>query len=126
MGHIIRNLLAVRLRDQRTRLRFLIKWATQANLFRTGNKVGDESLRNRLLDDEPSARRAHLAGVDECSIHRVIQRGIVVGIRENDVRVLAAQLKGDLLHCERRFRGQMASGLQATRERHHVDARVTR
>ena len=52
----------------------------------------------RVLDDQPGAGRADLAGVQEDGREREVDGGLEVGVGEDDVGVLAAEFQRDLLH----------------------------
>ena len=119
------DLLAVRGGDQRAGL---------GRRRRTGRRAGSRSARrdqlvdelvvDRLLDDQPGAGRADLAGVQEDRGQREVERGLEVGVGEHDVGVLAAQLEGDLLHRGRGRGHDPPAGGQAAGERDQVDAGV--
>ena len=64
----------------------------------------DELVVDRLLDDQPGAGRADLAGVQEDRGQREVEGDLEVGVGEHDVGVLAAELERDLLHRRRRRR----------------------
>ena len=68
-------------------------------------------LEDRALDQEPAARRAHLAGVAEGGAHRGGRRGVEVGVVEDDVRALAAELQGEALGRRRRGAHHQAADL---------------
>ena len=70
-------------------------------------RVGD-----RLLDQQPRARQAHLAGVVVLA-RRLARRGVQVGVGEHDQRALAAQLgreRDDVAPPRRRRCGAPVSG----------------
>jgi hypothetical protein len=76
-----------------------------------------------VLQEQPGARRAHLPGVQERAGERGVHGGLEVGVREHDVRVLAAELQRHLLHVLGRGPHDRASGLQPAGEGDEVDAR---
>ena len=52
---------------------------------------------DRPSDQDAAARRADLALVDEDAEERAVHRGLEVGVGEEDVGRLAAELQADLL-----------------------------
>ena len=79
---------------------------------------------DRLLDDQPGAGGADLAGVQEDRGQREVERGLAVGVGEDDVGVLAAELEGDLLHRAGGGGHDPLAGVQAAGEGDEVDAGV--
>jgi hypothetical protein len=59
---------------------------------------GHELVVDRLVHDQPGAGRADLAGVQEDGGQRGVEGGVQIGVGEDDVRVLAAQLERHPLH----------------------------
>ena len=96
--------VAVRLGDQRPRLRLVVERAAEADQLGAADQLVDELVVDRLLDDQPRAGGADLAGVQEDRGEREVEGRLAVGVGEHDVGVLAAELEGDLLHGRRRRR----------------------
>ena len=119
-----RDLVEVLLGDQRTCLGLLVEGTTQSDVTRPLDELGDELLGDGLLDHQPRTGRADLAGVEEHRGHRHVEGGRAVGVGEDDVGVLAAQLEGDLLHGAGRRGHDALAGAEPTGERDEVDARV--
>ena len=112
--------------DEGTGLGVLIERSAEADLLGTLHEAADEFLGDGILDDESGAGRTHLTGVDEGAVESIIQSRIEVGIGEDDVRVLAAELKGDLLDRVGGVAEQQTTGDEATGERDHVDVLMRR
>src|SRR6185503_11206348 len=77
-----------------------------------------------VLDDEPGAGRADLAGVQEDRGDCVVDGGVEVDVREDDVRVLATELERDPLDRGRRGGHDATPGGKAAGERDQVDVGV--
>ncbi len=88
------------------------------------HELVDERVVDRLLDDEPRPGRADLARMQEDRGQGVVESGLDVGVGEDDVGVLAAELEGHLLDrgCGRGHHDP--AGGQAAGERDEVDVRV--
>ena len=85
----------------------------------------DEGVVQGVLDEQPGAGRADLAGVQEDRGQREVDGGLEVGVGEDDVGVLAAEFQRDLLHGRRPPAAMMRRpGRQAAGERHHVHVGV--
>ena len=84
----------------------------------------DELVVDALLDQQPRAGRADLAGVQEHGRQGEVQGDLEVGVGEDDVGVLAAELERDLLDRGGGRGHHPPAGDQATGEGHQVDARV--
>ena len=125
-GDVRLDLVAVRGAGQRPGLGLLVERAAEADPSGAVHDRVDELVVDRLLDDEPGAGRADLAGVQEHGGEREVERDLEIGVGEDDVGVLAAELQGDLLHGAGGGGHDPAAGLQAAGERHQVDARVGR
>jgi hypothetical protein len=77
-----------------------------------------------VLHDRPAARRADLAAVGEGAGQRVVHGRLEVGIGEDDVGTLAAELHRDLLHVDGRATDETTSGIDAAGERDEVHVRA--
>ena len=125
-GDVRRDLVAVPGADEGAGLGLLVERPAEPDQLRPLDEGVDERVVDRLLDDQARAGGADLAGVQEDRGEGVVEGDVDVGVREDDVGVLAAELEGDLLH-RRRGRGHdRAAGLQAAGEGDQVDARVAR
>ena len=122
--HVGLDLVAVRGTGEWAGLGLLVERAAEADALGPLDEVVDEPVVQRLLDHQPRAGRADLAGVQEDGGEGEVEGGVVVGVGEDDVGVLAAQLEGDPLHRARRRGHDALAGGQAAGERHQVDARV--
>ena len=112
--------------DERAGLGLVVERPAEPDLLRPGDHLVDEVVLDRVLHDEPGASRADLAGVQEHGGQRVVEGHLDIGVGEDDVGVLAAELEGDLLDGLGGVRHQSATGLDASRERHEVDVGVRR
>ena len=61
----------------------------------------DELVVDRLLDEQPRAGRADLALAEEDAHEHALERGVEVGVGEDDVGRLAAEFERDLLQVAR-------------------------
>ncbi len=118
------HLVAVGRRNEGARFGVLVKRSAETDLAGASDQLVDEPLGDGFLDEEPGTGGAHLTGMDEGGIERVVEGGVEIGVGEDDVRVLATQLQRHLLDGARRRRGDPLAGLQAAREGHHVDVGV--
>ena len=100
-GDVRLDLVAVRRAGERTGLGLVVERAAEPDPLRPLDERVDEVVVDRLLDEQPGAGRADLAGVQEDRGQRVVEGDLEVGVGEDDVGVLAAQLEGDLLHRRR-------------------------
>ncbi len=74
-----------------------------------------------------AASRGHLAqSAGRAAVKRVVACGVAVCVREDDVRVLPAELEGHLLHGARRGRHDPPAGEQPAGERDEVRRRGAR
>ena len=123
-GDVRRHLLAVRRADERAGLGLGVVRAAEADRGGPLDQPVDEVVVDGLLDQQAGAGRADLAGVQEHRREREVEGDLAVGVGEDDVGVLAAQLEGDLLDG-RGGRGHHPSpGHQTAGEGDQVDARV--
>ncbi len=109
---------------QRPGLGLLVEGSTEPDRAGPRDQLVDELVVDRLLDQEPGTGRADLAGVQEHRGQREVERRLTVGVGEDDVGVLAAELERDPLHRARGRGHQGPAGGQAAGERDQVDARV--
>ncbi len=88
--------------------------------------AGAHRLEQRPLDQDARGRRAGLPGVLDAGVDEKGQRRVEVGIGEDDLRALAAELERDRDHV-RRGRGlHPRAGGDRAGERQMVDARMRR
>ena len=88
-------------------------------------EAGGELLGDRLLDQQPGARQAHLPGVVVLA-DRVADRQVQVGVREHQQRGLAAQFQRHRGQLRARGRGDQAAGRGRAGERDPRQVRVRR
>ena len=110
--------------DQRAGLGLVVVGAAEPDGLRALDERVDERVVDLLLHQQAGAGRADLAGVQEDRGEGVVERDVQVGVREDDVGVLAAELEGDLLDRRRSGGHHPAAGDEATGERDEVDPRV--
>ncbi|MCO5557596.1 hypothetical protein L7F22_011162 [Adiantum nelumboides] len=84
--------------DQRADLDAVGETVAEPDQLRAAHHLVDDGVGDRVLDDQPRAGRADLAGVQEHREHHVVDGELEVGVGEDDVRVLPAQLDGGALH----------------------------
>ena len=107
--------------DERAGLRRVVDADPQPDPVGAPADLGDEAVVDRVLDDRPAAGRADLAGVDEGRGQRVVDGRLEVGVGEDDVRALAAELEGDPLDVDRRAAEQRPAGVEPAGQRDEVD-----
>jgi ParB family chromosome partitioning protein len=82
-------------RDERADLGFVVRRVADDDRLRRGDEAGDEFIVRLALDEDAAARAAILAGVGEDAHRRLRRRFLQVGVGEDDVGRLAAQLEAD-------------------------------
>ena len=92
-----RHRLAVRRRDQRAHLGRLVGRVADLHAAGRVDEQLEEAVVGGALDEDPRARAAVLAGVVEDGVGRGRGGLLQVGVREDDVRRLAAELERDAL-----------------------------
>ena len=96
-----------------------------------GQRLGgrDETLHERVVEggvhEQPRPGQADLAGVAEDRLDRPVDGVVDVGVLEDDVRALAAELERDRREVRRRRRHDVLAGGRAPGEGHPVDPVVT-
>ena len=115
------HLLPVRGRDERAGLGVGVERAAEANVLRPADQLLDDLVVDAVLDHEPRAGRADLSGVQEDRREGVVDRGVEVGVGEDDVGVLAAELERHALHRGRRGRHDAPAGDDPAGEGDEVD-----
>ena len=122
--HVGGDLLAVLGGDERAGLCLVIGRAADLDLIGALHQGVDELIVQGLFHDDAGACGADLAGVEEGAIEGVVHGNVEVGIGEDDVRVLAAELERSALDGLRRILGDDLAGDQATGKGDHVYIRV--
>ena len=116
--------LLVRLRDQRAHLRLGVERVAHLHAAGLLAERVDEVVVDRLLDEDPRARLAALAGRVVDRPDRARDRRAEVGVREDEVGALAAELERQPLDRLGAEPHDLAAGLRRARERDLVDAGV--
>ena len=88
-----RHRLAVRRRDERPHLRLVELGVAHLHAPRRLDEQLGEAVVGGVLDEDARARAAVLAGVVEHRVRRGRRGALEVGVREHDVRRLAAELE---------------------------------
>ena len=125
-GDVRLDLVAVGGAGERPGLGLLVERPAEPDRPGPLDELVDERVVDRLLDQQPGAGGADLPRVQEDRGERVVEGDVEVGVGEDDVGVLAAELEGDLLHGGRGGGHDRAAGLQAAGEGDQVDPRVRR
>ena len=99
-------------RDQRAGLGRWIRAGTQPDQLRATADLGHEPVVDLVLDDLAATGRAHLAGMDEGGSQRVVDDRLEIGVGEDDLGALAAELEGDSLDVPRGTAKKRASGVE--------------
>src|SRR5688500_17063473 len=84
--------------DERPHLGRVVGRIADLDLARRLHEQLHDALVRRALHEDPAPRAAVLAGVVEDAVGRLARELLEVGIGEDDVRALAAELERDLLH----------------------------
>ena len=111
-------------RDDRAELRAGLEPVSETRL---GGPVGerrDHVIELVAMHEQAAARVAGLAGVEVDPLERAADRAVHVGVREDDVGRLAAQLEGYPLERAPRLGPDLASHLGRAGEGDLVDSRV--
>ena len=122
--NVCRDIIQMLLRNQRTGLGLLIERTTELDVSGALDQIVDKLLGDGLLHNQASARRADLTGVQERSIEGIVQSSFVVSVGEDDVRVLAAELKCNLLHGLGCFTSNNLASDKTASEGDHVHLRM--
>src|SRR5206468_393461 len=88
------------------------------------DKLLDEFVGDRLVQNHAAGRRATLPGRAERALRRAFDGEIEIGIVHHHDRVLAAHLAGDLRQVRRRLLRDCAADLARAGERNRADGRV--
>ena len=118
------DLLQVLRGDQRSGLGLGVEGAAEPDLPGAADHLVDEAVVQRVLDDQPGAGRADLPRMQEDGREGEVHGRLEVGVGEDHVGVLAAELQRHLLHGRGGRGHDPLAGLQAAGEGDHVDGRV--
>ena len=121
--HVLLDGVELLLAHQRAHLAVLVEGRADLDGHGPAHELADEAVVDGALDDETRAGRADLAGAGEDADQRAVDGGLEVGVGEDDVGALAAQLEADLLHVVGALAHDVLADLDRARERHHVDER---
>ena len=91
------HLLVLAARDQRAEQRAVGETVADRDPARLLGEAVEQARRERLLDQQPRGRAADLPLVPEDAEHHPLDRGLDVGVGEDDERRLAAELERDVL-----------------------------
>ena len=111
-----RHRLAVRGRDERPHLGRIVQRIADADAAGGLDEVVQKSVVDRLLDQDARARAAVLAGVVEHGVRRRRGGPLQIGVGEDHVRGLAAELERDALDRRRRALHHLPADLRRARE----------
>ena len=100
----------------------MLEWIADADLARLAHELAQELVVDVLVQEEPGAGGAALAGVGEDGEEGTVDRLVEIGVREDDVWALAAELEGDLLDGSRRQLQDAPPGRRLPGEGDLVDA----
>ena len=114
----------MRLRDQRAHLRLGVERVAHLQLPRLLGERGDEVVVDRPLDEDARARFAALARRVVDRPDRARDRRVEVGVGEDEIRALAAQLERQALDRLGAEPHDLAARLRRAGERDLVDARM--
>ena len=84
--------------DQRAHLAALVQAGPDLDGQGAAHQLADEAVVDRTLHEQARAGGAHLAAAGEDADEGAVDGGLEVGVGEDDVGALAAQLEADLLH----------------------------
>ncbi len=118
------DLLELALIDLRTLLGGAVERVAQLAILASFGKLFDHLVVDRLLNQQPAARAAALALIQEQPEHGPFDGRIEVGVGEDDVRALAAKLESHALERIGRILHDQLAGRGLTREGNLVDALV--
>ena len=107
--------------DQRSHLARLFGRRSDADRHGARDEFADEAVVDGTLHEQPGTGRTDLARAGEDADQRAVDSGFEVGVFEDDVRALAAQLQADLLHVPGAGPHDGLADLDAAREGDHVD-----
>ena len=106
--------------DQGAHLVAFIQAGADLDGQRAADQLADEAVVDRTLYEQTRAGRAHFAAAGEDADESAVDSGLEVGVGEDDVRALAAQLEAHLLHVLGALAHDVLADLHAAREGHHV------
>lgn len=112
------------LADDRSHLGFPVERIAHPDLAHLVDIGREEFVVDVLVEKQAGAGGAALSGIGEDRKERAIDRFLQIGIREDDIRTLAAQFQGDLLDRPGRRAHDLPAGFRFTGERHLLDQRM--
>ncbi len=84
-------------RDNRADVDRLVKRMTDAQRFHAGAEAGIEGFSDAFLHQQARTRAAYLALVEPDGVNQALDRGVEIGIVEDDEGRFAAQFERELL-----------------------------
>ena len=121
---VAEDLVQLLLRDLRSLLGGRVERIADFSLFGLLGQAADELLADAVLDEQPAPRRAALAAVEVNRVKRAGHRLLEVGVGEDDVGALAAQLERAPLERVGRSLRDNLGRVDVTGEGDLVDARM--
>ena len=112
--------------DQGAHLGLLVERVADADVLRALHDPCGELVGNVGVHQQPGAGVAALALVEVGAEDDLLQRGVEVGVGEDDLRVLAAQLEADLLEILGGCQGDHPADSGGAGEGGHLGAGMTR
>ena len=122
----VQHVVALPLADQRADLGGRVLRRAHLHVADGVGQPFHQRVGQRLVHHQPAPRRADLAGVAERGPDRPVQSGVEVGVVQDHVRGLPAQLEGQALEVRRGRPLDGPSGLGGAGERHLVNVLVRR
>ena len=86
------------MRDERAHLALVVERVADLDRHGAADELADEAVVDGALDEQARAGRADLAGAGEDADEGAVDGRLEVGVGEDDVGALAAELEADLLH----------------------------
>ncbi|CAM5246799.1 hypothetical protein SVIOM74S_05571 [Streptomyces violarus] len=123
-GDVALDLLAVLGGAERAALGALRHAVAEPDGLGAAGEGLDEPVVQRVLDQQARTGRADLPGMQEGGVQRVVHGGVEVGVREDDVGVLAAEFERDVARALGGAGHDGPPGGQAAGEGHQVDLGV--
>src|SRR5262249_25413481 len=121
---VARHVVPLLLRDEGAEARLGVERVARRHLAGALDDLLHERVVDRLLNQQARARGAQLALPVEDPVARALRGGVQVGVGEDDVRRLAAELHRDALDGPRRGAEDRLARLGLAGEGDLVDARV--
>ena len=121
---VLEHLVTVLPRHERPHLGLAVQRVAEPDPRRLLDQRLEHAVVDRSLHQQARARRAHLALIRERAEERAVHCRLEIGVGEDDVGILAAQLDRHALDRVGRSADHEAPGIHAARERDLVDARI--